>query len=193
MYVRIRIYCTYSLYLRTYVLYVHIHCTYVPMYCTYIFTVLTYLCIVRTYSLYLRTYGTFRDNFNDVRSVVGRSFFGRSSVVSRSFLGRSKTAHVTFVPSWYNCIILTRCESFHRELRTEISEAVMVYSNYVKQRILHLRRTGKSYSQIADHLASEGHYVTKPLQVKIPNFILCDHEAFTYAFRSQTPSWKASY
>ena len=38
----------------------------------------------------------------------------------------------------------------------------MVYSNYVKQRILHLRRTGRSYSQIADHLASEGHYVTKP-------------------------------
>ena len=38
----------------------------------------------------------------------------------------------------------------------------MVYSNYVKQRILHLRRTGKSYSQIADHLATEGHYVTKP-------------------------------
>ena len=38
----------------------------------------------------------------------------------------------------------------------------MVYSNYVKQRILHLRRTGKSYSQIADHLASEGHYVTEP-------------------------------
>ena len=38
----------------------------------------------------------------------------------------------------------------------------MVYSNYVKQRILHLRRTGKSYSKIADHLASEGHNVTKP-------------------------------
>ena len=38
----------------------------------------------------------------------------------------------------------------------------MVYSNYVEQRILHLRRNSKSQSQIADLLASEGYYVTKP-------------------------------
>ena len=77
-----------------------------------------------------------------ILTMSGRSFFGRSSVVSRSFFSRKsvvprsvkKTAHVTFVTSWYNCITLTRCESFHRELRTEISEAVMVYSNYFIRR-----------------------------------------------------------
>ena len=41
-----------------------------------------------TLSTHIHIYGTFRDNFNDVRSVVGRSFFGRSSVVSQSFFSR---------------------------------------------------------------------------------------------------------
>ena len=38
----------------------------------------------------------------------------------------------------------------------------MVYSNYVKQRILYLSRTGKTYSPIVDILALEGRRVTKP-------------------------------
>lgn len=37
----------------------------------------------------------------------------------------------------------------------------MAYSNYVKQRILGLRRCGKSLSKIAETLAAEGHYVTR--------------------------------
>ena len=37
----------------------------------------------------------------------------------------------------------------------------MVYSSYVKQRILLFRREGKSFRKIAEDLAKEGHVVSK--------------------------------
>ena len=37
----------------------------------------------------------------------------------------------------------------------------MVYSGYTKQRILYLRRMGKTYTQIVASLGKEGHSVTK--------------------------------
>ena len=39
--------------------------------------------------------------------------------------------------------------------------AKMVYSDYVKQRILFYRRSGKSHQEIALCLAEEGHTATK--------------------------------